>query len=151
MRNSLIAICLLSSNCCCRQNSRGFEDYLPEDEEKEYVVTFLDYRAAFDSVSHKFLDEALREAGCSNKTRAIFRGIYQSASAVVRAKMPGDESEATSKPLDVNRGVVQGDIFSPVCFIIALECLMRRSNKEGGVLSLVTIVVRVVLVLTRLA
>ena len=106
---------------------------IPEDEEKEYVVTFLDYRAAFDSVSHKFLDEALREAGCSNKTRAIFRGIYQSASAVVRAKMPGDESEATSKPLDVRRGVVQGDIFSPVCFIIALECLMRRSDKDGGV------------------
>ena len=47
--------------------------------------------------------------------------------------MPGDESEATSKPLDVRRGVVQGDIFSPVCFIIALECLMRRSDKDGGV------------------
>ena len=31
----------------------------PEDEEKEYVVTFLDYRAAFDSVSHKFVDVAL--------------------------------------------------------------------------------------------
>ena len=45
---------------------------LPEDEEKEYVLTFLDYRAAFDSVSHKTLDVALREAGCSNKTRAIF-------------------------------------------------------------------------------
>ena len=74
-----------------------------DEEEKEYVLTFLDYRAAFDSVSHKFLDEALREAGCSNKTRAIFRGIYLSTSAVVRAKMPGDESEVTSKPLDVRR------------------------------------------------
>ena len=31
------------------------------------------------------------------------------------------------------RGVVQGDIFSPVCFIIALECLMRRSDKDGEV------------------
>ena len=37
-----------------------------------YVLTFLDYRAAFDSVSHKFLDEALGEAGCSHKTKAIF-------------------------------------------------------------------------------
>ena len=43
------------------------------------------------------------------------------------------EYEATSKQLDVRRGVVQGDIFSPVCFIIALECLMRRSDKDGGV------------------
>ena len=97
-----------------------------EDEEKEYVVTFLDHRAAFDSVSHKVLDVALREAGCTSKTRAIFRGSYQSASTLVRAKMPGDESEATSKPLDVRRGVAQGDIVSPVCFIIALECLTRQ-------------------------
>ena len=29
--------------------------------------------------------------------------------------------------------VVQGDISSPVCFIVALECLMRRSDKDGGV------------------
>ena len=29
----------------------------------------------------------------------------------------------------VKRGVVQGDIFSPWCFIIALELLMRRHGR----------------------
>ena len=95
-------------------------------------MTFLDHLAAFDSVTHKFLDEALREAGCSNKTTTISRGIYLSASAVVRAKTPGVESEATSKSLDVRRGVVQGDVVSRVCFIIALECLMRRPDTDGA-------------------
>ena len=56
-----------------------------DEEEKECVLTFLDYLAVFDSVSHKFLDEALDEAGYSHKTRDFSRGIYLSASAVVRA------------------------------------------------------------------
>ena len=47
--------------------------------------------------------------------------------------MPGAESEATSKPLDVRRYVIQGGNFSPACFIIAFECLTRSSNKDGGV------------------
>ena len=68
-----------------RENSLVNNSDLPEKQETEFVLTFLDCRADFDSVSHKFLDETLREAGCSNKTRAIFRGIYLSASAVVRA------------------------------------------------------------------
>ena len=102
-------------------------------EDNAYVITFLDYRAAFDSISHKFLDEALKEANCTDKTRAIFRAIYQSASAVIRVSLPGDGTTAISDQYDVNRGVVQGDIFSPVCFIIALECLMRRSDTPGGV------------------
>ena len=35
---------------------------------------------------YRFLDDALREAGASDKSRAIFRAIYSSAEAVVRAQ-----------------------------------------------------------------
>lgn len=81
-------------------------------EDNEYVVTSLDYRAAFDSNSHTFLDEALTESNCTDdKTRAIFRAMYQSASAVICASLPGDGTTTTSDPLDVNRGVVQGIFF----------------------------------------
>ena len=38
-----------------------------------------------------------------------------------------------SRSFAVDRGVVQGDIFSPVCFVIALECLFRRCEEHGGV------------------
>ena len=47
---------------------------------------FLDYEAAFDSVSHLFLDEALGAAGASDKIRSIFRAIYSKANAVVRVQ-----------------------------------------------------------------
>ena len=35
---------------------------------KDCVVTFIDYKAAFDSVSHKFIDSVLVRAGASRKT-----------------------------------------------------------------------------------
>ena len=49
-------------------------------------IAFLDYIAAFDSVDHAFLDESLRHAGASPKSRAILRSIYRKANACVRAK-----------------------------------------------------------------
>ena len=39
-------------------------------------VTFLDLRQAFDSVSHACLEEALRDAGASDKSIGMFRAIY---------------------------------------------------------------------------
>ena len=47
---------------------------------QECVITFIDFVAAFDSVSHSFLDSALFEAGASEKSRAIFGAIYEKAS-----------------------------------------------------------------------
>lgn len=49
-----------------------------------YVIIFchfIDYTAAFDSVSHCFLDKALARAKASPKCRAIFRSIYAAATA----------------------------------------------------------------------
>ena len=45
------------------------------------TINFVDYAAAFDSVNHKFLDQALEKAGASNKIRAMARAVYASASA----------------------------------------------------------------------
>ena len=104
-----------------------------EDQESSEptVLTFIDFVSAFDTVSHKFLDEALEEAGATEKVRGVFRSIYCAATARVRVRSQGGEV-VYSRAFDVSRGVVQGDIFSPVCFVIALECLFRRSKSHGG-------------------
>ena len=47
-------------------------------------VTFLDLRQAFGSVSHACLEEALRDAGASDKSIAMFRAIYTMAKGSVR-------------------------------------------------------------------
>ena len=109
---------------------------------EQCVMTFIDYTTAFDSVSHKFLDEALAVAleeteeaweqqggkAMPQKCRAMFRAIYASACARVRVIDSGG-GRVFSDQFPVKRGVVQGDIFSPWCFIIALELLMRRHGR----------------------
>ena len=100
-------------------------------EGKPLVLIFIDYSAAFDSVSHKFLDQALGEANARPKTRAIFRSIYGSAAAKTRVKSI-DGEHVFSETFPVRRGVIQGDITSPLYFIIALEAILRRYDNTPG-------------------
>ena len=53
------------------------------------MVSFVDFTAAFDSVSHKFLDEALAEAGAAPKSRALFRAMCIAAEGRVRVRGAG--------------------------------------------------------------
>ena len=97
---------------------------------KTCVITFIDFVAAFDSVSHKFLEKSLFEAGAGEKSRAMFRAIYRKATARVRVTTQQGE-EVHSEKFPVRRGVIQGDIFSPLCFIVALEAIMRKHGGKG--------------------
>ena len=91
---------------------------------KSLTVNFVDYAAVFDSVSHKFLDEALPKAGASNKMRSMARVIYLSACAFTT--VPGaDGKKVESEEFPIRRGVLQGDIMSPLFFILALELILR--------------------------
>ena len=98
----------------CRDNTlilRTLFDAVLQKHGKMYV-TFIDYSAAFDSVSHKFIDTALAEAKATDKTRVMFRAIYKSATA--RTDVEGiDGKTEQSDVFPINRGVIQGDITSP--------------------------------------
>ena len=104
-----------------------FDDVM--DQGKQMCATFIDYTAAFDSISHKYLDHALKEAGASVKTRRMFRAIYKAASAVTKVS-DVDGKEVMSNPFSIDRGVVQGDITSPLYFILALELILREHDKN---------------------
>ena len=90
------------------------------------AAVFIDYKAAFDSLSHKFIDETLEKAGISPKVRAIFRAIYKAASAYTTA--PGaDGKHVKSDIFSIERGALQGnDVISPIFFIMTLELILRR-------------------------
>ena len=83
-------------------------------ESREALVTFIDYKAAFDTESQLFLDEALSSAGVSIKLRRIIQSVFNAAKGCVRI------DNESSEPFDISRGVLQGDIFSPVAFIAGL-------------------------------
>ena len=95
------------------------------------MITFIDFKAAFDSVSHKFIDAVLIRAGATRKTRAIFRAIYEAAKGMVRVNGTLGK-KLFSELFNIERGVVQGDIASPVLFILALDLLIQTYDKTGN-------------------
>ena len=108
------------------------------------IITFLDFKAAFDSVSHLYLDSSLGKAGVNDKCRAIFRQIYEKAKGVIRVK-GSDKKTVDSKEFPINCGVLQGDLLSPFCFIVAFAQIMADHDKgiESGAEILNQIVIEV--------
>ena len=74
-------------------------------EGRNAVITFIDYSAAFGTESQIFLDGALADAG-----------VFAAATGTVRVRLPSGVN-VMSEPFNIERGVIQGDIFSPVSFI----------------------------------
>ena len=70
------------------------------------------------------------KAGASRKTRAILRAIYRAAQGAARVQGV-DGKVIFSKWFDIQRGVIQGDIISPVLFIIALDQLVQTVDTGG--------------------
>ena len=104
-----------------------FDQALGQGE--DLVITFIDYTAAFDSVSHKFLDQCLKKAKASRKTRALFRAIYAAAEGTARVQGL-DGKHIYSEEFKIRRGVIQGDIISPIFFILALEQVFRICDEN---------------------
>ena len=104
-------------------------------EMQEAVITYIDYTAAFDTESHLFLDEALSAAGVSVKIRRMIQAIYRVAQGCVRITTADGNSEF-SDVFDIDRGVLQGDIFSPVAFIAGLWRIFSVHDKPGAGISL---------------
>ena len=101
-----------------------------EDETRSAaVITYIDFTAAFDSISHQYLLKALIEYGVPLKYCRLVKAIYDSAQVRVRLQETGGE-KSYSRNINVRRGVIQGDIPSPVCFIVASRSSMQR-KKEG--------------------
>ena len=105
------------------------------------AVTFIDYAAAFDSLGHKYIDRVLVEANVPNKERAMFHAIYSAASAFTRIK-DANGKHAKSEVFQIRRGVLQGDITSPLFFIMALEHILKTHDNrtDKGVSLLGTII-----------
>ena len=98
------------------------------------LILLVDYAAAIDSVSHRFLDEALAKARASNKIRAMTRAVYASASAFTTVQ-GADGKKIKTDTFPIKRGVLQGYIMLPLFFILALEYILRRhdNTRDKGV------------------
>ena len=92
------------------------------------IITYIDFVAAFDSVLHSYLLTALKQYGVPLKYCRLVEAIYESATVRVRIQEAGG-ARSYSRNIAIKRGVIQGDIPSPVCFLVALDKLMKE---HGG-------------------
>ena len=93
------------------------------------IITYIDYTAAFDSIYHSYLLNALKSYGVPLKYCRLVREIYRSAEVRVRLQ-DRSGSRSYSRNVSVSRGAIQGDIPSPVCFLVSLDKLLRE---HGGI------------------
>ena len=93
------------------------------------IITYIDYTAAFDSIYHSYLLNALKSYGVPLKYCRLVRAIYRSAEIRVRLQ-DRSGNRSYSRNVSVSRGAIQGDIPSPVCFLVSLDKLLRE---HGGI------------------
>lgn len=86
----------------------------------------LDLSNAFGSLPHWVIFEALRLAGGGEDFINIIKDLY--TDAIIQYKT----SAGLSTPRVATTEVKQGDPLSRVLFIIAIDFLLRRIQKEGS-------------------
>ena len=79
-------------------------------------IVFIDFTQAFDTVSHDFLQIALRDHLIPDKFCKLIEVIYSNAIGRIKGAN-GYKSES----FPIRRGVLQGCILSPILFILCLN------------------------------
>ena len=94
------------------------------EEDLDSVLISLDARKAFDSVSHQYIENTLREYGFGPGFIRCFRVLYNEISAKVLV------NGHLSRKIEIKRGVKQGDALSCVIFAICIDPLLRNMNSD---------------------
>lgn len=87
---------------------------------KEFVIIFVDFAKAYDSIDRETLYKILNELGLDNKTRRLINQTLRNTQSKV--KFRGE----ISKPFNIKTGVRQGDGLSPLLFNCVLEKVIRE-------------------------
>lgn len=90
------------------------------------VATFVDFKKAFDSVNRARLFEILSLYGIPDKLIDAIKKLYDRSKAVV--SINGKQSES----FDVTTGVLQGDVLAPFLFILVMDYVLGRSERQYG-------------------
>ena len=96
---------------------------------KEAIISFVDFRKAFDSVSREKMFEILPLYGIPDKIVSAIRALYTST----KAKVVSPDGDTAL--FDIQAGVLQGDTLAPFLFILVLDYVLRISvdtiNNKG--------------------
>ena len=88
------------------------------------VMTFVDFRKAFDSVHRGILMKILRAYGIPDKIVDLIEKTYTDTFAKVMT------SDGLTEAFAILAGVLQGDTLAPYIFIIVVDYVMRTALKD---------------------
>ena len=96
---------------------------------KEAIISFVDFRKAFDSVSREKMFQILPLYGIPDKMVSAIRALY--TSTIAKVVSPDGDTAL----FDIQGGVLQGDTLAPFLFILVLDYVLRISldpiNNKG--------------------
>ena len=111
--------------CSCTQQIHILRRIMEGFREQQLplIVTFVDFKKAFDSINRSVMFSVLRHYGTPETLVNTIQVLYTNSSGSV---MLVDGS--ISKPFCVSTGVLQGDVLAPFLFIILVDYPLLRSS-----------------------
>jgi hypothetical protein len=89
-------------------------------------LAFVDYEKAFDSIETWAVLQSLQRCQVDHRYIEVLRYLYQNATMSVRLQ------NQSSNPIQLQRGVRQGDVISPKLFTAALEDIFKLLDWKGS-------------------
>ncbi len=121
----------------CKKGARGCQDhlllnrYILEDaskNNKNLSMAWIDYQKAFDSIPHKWLLKTLKLYKIPPKLIDIIEKLMKKWR--LRMTAYGESDLVTTGPIEVKRGIFQGDSLSPLLFCIGLNPLSQALEED---------------------
>jgi hypothetical protein len=120
----------------CRKKSQGCKEQLIIDSvvsklalrtKSDIYTMYIDYQKAFDSVPHSWLVSILKHYNINDIIINFLSNTMQNWTTVLKL-----QDHQVSNPVNIRRGIFQGDALSPLWFCIALNPLSDMLNDSNG-------------------
>ena len=122
----------------CRKGSYGCKDQLlinkaileeAKSKKKNLSTAWIDYKKAFDSVPHTWIEKSLQiYRVCPTTIRFITQSMKNWKTTL---NLHHANGSLTSRPININSGIFQGDSLSPLLFCLALAPLSTLLNRTN--------------------
>ena len=109
-----------------RRVLEGFRDY-----QLLLVVTFIDFKKAFDSINRKVMFAVLRHYGIPEAVVNAISVLYKNSKSALMV------DGGLSDPFDVTTGVLQGDVLAPFLFVVLVDYRWKKvtSQLDSGIVT----------------